>query len=152
MKILDFLKKENLVPSLSSTDKEGALRELCGLLAKNGEVEDGDAVYEAVMNREKLGSTGIGDSVAIPHAKASGVDSIVGALGVSKKGIEYQAVDDKPVRLVFLLLAAENSTGAHLKALARISRLLKNKEIRKKLENARSAEDIYELIEKQNED
>jgi len=146
MRILDFLKKENCVPALSSQDKEEVLRELCDILVKNGEVKDGDAIYEAVINREKLGSTGIGDHVAIPHAKSVGVDSLVAAFGVSKKGIEYYAVDDKPVRLVFLLLASENSTGAHLKALARVSRLLRNKAVCEKLRGTDQSDALYALL------
>ena len=151
MKIVDFLAKENCVASISSTEKEEALRELCDLLEKNGAVKEGTAIYEAVINRERLGSTGIGDHVAIPHAKANGVDSLVGAFGISKEGIDYHAVDDKPVRLVFLLLASENATGSHLKALARISRLLRNQSFRANVERAKNADEIYDLIQKTDE-
>lgn len=151
MKIVDFLKKENCVASLSSDKKEDVLKELCDLLVKNGDVSDSDAIYDAVINRERLGSTGIGEQVAIPHAKSNKVDSLVAAFGVSRRGIEYYAVDDQPVRLVFLLLASENSTGDHLKALAKISRLMKNEKFRKEIERVKSADDIYELIAKEND-
>jgi len=151
MKIADFLRKENCVPALASDNKEEALKELCALLVKNGDVKDSDAIYEAVIDRERLGSTGIGDHVAIPHAKSNNVDSLVAAFGVSQKGIDYHAVDDKPVRIIFLLLASENATGSHLKALARISRLLKNEKFRKDIEKVKSQDEIYNLILKEND-
>ncbi|VAX15680.1 PTS IIA-like nitrogen-regulatory protein PtsN [hydrothermal vent metagenome] len=149
MKIVDFLKRENCVASLSSTDKEEALRELCDLLRTNGDVEDGPAIFDAVINRERLGSTGIGDHVAIPHAKTPEVEYITAAFGLSRSGVEYFAVDDKPVRLIFLLVASDNATGVHLKALARISRLLKSDTFRKEIENVKSPEEIYETIERE---
>ncbi len=151
MKIVDFLRKESCVASLSSLVKEDVLRELCDLLDKNGDVDDGEAIFEAVMMREQLGSTGIGEHVAIPHAKSPGVKNLVAAFGLSKEGVEYVSVDDKPVRIIFLLVASDNATGVHLKALARISRLLKKPEFRKKLENVSSSDDIYSIIAKEDE-
>ena len=149
MRIVEFLRRENLVPSFKADEKDAALRELCALLTQNGEVGDAGAVFDAVMKREMLGTTGIGDEVAIPHARTPQAKSLTGALGLSRNGIEYFAMDDKPVRLVFLLVAAENSTGTHLKALARVSRLLKSSGFRKKIESARSAEEMYSMIEEE---
>lgn len=151
MKIVDFLRKESCVASLSSNQKESILLELCDLLCANGDVKDGKAIFEAVMMRERLGSTGIGDRVAIPHAKAVGVESLVGAFGISKEGIEYFAVDNKPVKIVFLLLASDNATGEHLKALARISRLLKSESFRKDIENVKTSDDLYDMIAREDE-
>lgn len=146
MRIVEFLRRENLVPSFKADEKDAALRELCALLAQNGDVGDAGAVFDAVMKREMLGSTGIGDEVAIPHAKTPQAKSLTGAFGLSRDGMEYFAMDDKPVRLVFMLVAAENSTGTSLKALARISRLLKSPGFRKNIQSARSAEEMYSMI------
>ncbi|VAX20200.1 PTS IIA-like nitrogen-regulatory protein PtsN [hydrothermal vent metagenome] len=151
MKIVDFLRKESCVASLSSLVKEDVLKELCDLLSKNGDVDDGEAIFDAVIKREQLGSTGIGEHVAIPHAKSPGVKNLVAAFGLSKEGVDYVSVDDKPVRIIFLLVASDNATGAHLKALARISRLLKKQDFRKKLENVSSSEDIYSIIAQEDE-
>lgn len=149
MKIVDFLKKENCTASLSSTVKDGALKELTALLFKNNAISDSDEIFNALMEREKLGSTGIGARIAIPHAKIKGLDSLVAAFGRSEEGIDYVSVDDKPVQWIFMLLASENSTGVHLKALARISRLLKGERFRSEIENARTDEQIYNLIEEE---
>lgn len=149
MNIVDFLKRENCVASLSSDNKEDALKELCDLLSANGAIGDGEEVFEAVMNRERLGSTGIGGNVAIPHAKSAGVDSLTAAFGFSKDGVEYHAVDNKPVHLIFLIVASGDATGNHLKALARISRLLKREDFRKEIERKTNADEIYEVMKKE---
>ncbi|MDH5477073.1 MAG: PTS sugar transporter subunit IIA [Nitrospinota bacterium] len=146
MKITDFLQPENCVASLASSGKEEALRELTEQVRIEGEPSDVETIFKALMEREKLGSTGIGDEVAIPHAKIKGLPPLVGAFGRSEKGIEYYSVDDKPVKWIFLLLASDNSTGYHLKALARISRLMKSKGFREKMSKAYTSEDIYALI------
>jgi PTS system nitrogen regulatory IIA component len=98
-----------------------------------------------------LGSTGIGDGVAIPHGKASDLHELIVAFGRSKKGIAFDAIDGKPVHLFFLLLAPENSTGQHLKALAKISKMLKTPNFRKKLIDARTTSDLYKAIIEQDE-
>ncbi len=149
MKIIDFLKKENCIASLNSRVKDGALKELADLLVSNKEIEDRDLIFKALMDREKLGSTGIGGRVAIPHAKIKGIDFLIAAFGRSDEGIEYDSVDDQPVRWIFLLLASENSTGVHLKALAKISRLLKSDRFRKEITRAKTSEEIYKLIKEE---
>lgn len=146
MKIVDFLKKENCTASLNSTVKDGALKELTALLVKNNEITDSDKIFNALIEREKLGSTGIGERIAIPHAKIKGLNSLVAAFGRSQEGIDYLSLDDKPVQWIFLLLASENSTGVHLKALARISRLLKGERFKSEIGLARTDEQIYKLI------
>lgn len=151
MRISDFLRKENLIVSFKSDEKGAALRELCALLADNGDVGDAEAVFEAVMKRESLGSTGIGDEIAIPHAKTPLAKSLTGAFGLSRDGIEYCAMDDKPVRLVFMLVAAENPAGTSLKALARVSRLLRSPGFRKRIEGANSAGEMSSIIAEEDE-
>ena len=146
MRIAEFLRRDNLILSFQADDKDAVLGELCALLARNGDVTDAGAVLDAVMKREMLGSTGIGDEVAIPHAKTPHARSLTGALGLSRGGIEYFAMDGKPVRLVFMLVAEENSTGTHLKALARVSRLLRSPGFRQRIESATSEDEMYSMI------
>jgi nitrogen PTS system EIIA component len=104
-----------------------------------------------LQQREKLGSTGIGEGVAIPHGKIPDLNELVVAFGRSKKGITFDAIDGKPVNLFFMLLAPENSTGQHLKALARISKMLKTPNFRKKLIDAKTTSDLYKAIVEQDE-
>ena len=103
------------------------------------------------MEREKLGSTGIGQGVAIPHGKSDSVESLVAALGVSKRGVDFESLDGEPVNLIFLLVAPPDSAGQHLKALARISRLLKDKFFRQALREAKSLEEIQRIIKEEDE-
>ncbi|MBI4665656.1 MAG: PTS sugar transporter subunit IIA [Nitrospinae bacterium] len=151
MRITDFLPEGNCLRGFLSGGKEKILGELCALVAESGAISGGEEALAAVLAREKLGSTGIGDEVAIPHAKTAGVKELTGAFGVSKEGVEYFSVDDKPVKLVFLLLAPENSTGAHLKALARVSRLLKSERFRSRMEEAQDPSLIYPILAEEDE-
>lgn len=146
MRISEFLRKENILLSFKSDEKRAALGELCALLAQNGDVTDTGVVFDAVMKRENLSSTGIGDEVAIPHARTSHAKALTSALGLSRNGIEYFAMDDKPVKLVFMLVAGDNRAGNHLKALARISRLLRSPGFREKIEGSNSADEMYTMI------
>jgi PTS system nitrogen regulatory IIA component len=124
---------------------------LCELLKANGRITDADAVKVSLLEREKLGSTGIGQGIAIPHAKCAAIDHVVAALGVSKKGIDFDALDGEPVYLIFLLVAPPDSSGLHLKALARISRLLKDKFFRQALREAKSSDEIQKIIKEEDE-
>jgi len=143
---IDFLNE-----NLSSTTKKDALVELVDVLIASGLLLDRDRVVEVLQQREKLGSTGIGDGVAIPHGKVAELQDLVVVFGRSKKGIDFAAIDGKPVHLFFLLLAPENSTGQHLKALAKISKMLKTPNFRKKLIEARTSNDLYKAIVEQDE-
>jgi PTS system nitrogen regulatory IIA component len=109
-------------------------------------ISDSSEIVRILLEREQLGSTGIGENVAIPHARMKGLDKIVAAFGISKKGIEFDSLDRKPVNFVFILIAPEKATGNHLKALARISRLLKNPEFRSSLLKAPDKKTIYQLF------
>ncbi len=104
-------------------------------------------IFDALLHRERLGSTGIGDGVAIPHGKVAGLPMIMASFGRSKKGVEFNAIDGKPSYLFFTLFAPENSAGAHLKALARISRIFKNPAFRESIMKAKDAAEMYRLIE-----
>ena len=146
MKITDILKKEHIIDNLVSTDKASTLEELSSFLKNKGLVSNKETLLNALMGRELLGSTGIGENVAIPHAKISEIDQIITMFGRSIKGIEFDSLDKKPVHFIYLVLAPMNSSGQHLKVLARISRLLKNKSLREDIMNASETNQIYSII------
>jgi PTS system nitrogen regulatory IIA component len=146
MKINDILKKEFIIDNLVSADKESVLEELSFFLKSKGLVPEKENLLNALMEREKLGSTGIGENVAIPHAKSSEIDQIITIFGRSIKGVEFDSLDKKPVHFIYLVLAPTKSSGQHLKVLARISRLLKNKSLREAIMNASEANQIYSII------
>ena len=127
------------------------LAELINVLIQSGLKIDRTKAIDVLQQREKLGSTGIGDGVAIPHGKVPDLSELVVAFGRSREGISFDAIDGKPAHLFFLLLAPENSTGQHLKALARISRMLKTPDFRRKLLDADTTSDLYKAIIEQDE-
>ena len=135
MKICDILRQPLVVAELHATDKESVLRELATHLSQNSTEVNTPAedLLAALLNRERLGSTGVGEGVAIPHAKIPGLRNLVACFGRIPNGVPFDAIDYQPVKLIFVLLVPENSAGAHLKALARVSRLLKNAEFRSSL-------------------
>ena len=150
--ILDFLNSKAVSADLQSADKKGAIKELLDLLYESGAVKGNkEAILKALLEREALGSTGIGQNVGIPHAKTSYVKKLIAAFGISKKGVDFESLDGEPTHIFFLLLASEDSAGPHLKALARISRLLKDKYFRDALMVAKDAKGILSIIEKEDE-
>ena len=149
MKIMDFLQQEAILADLKSKDKNGVLKELVSSLAETGAIKDKDGLMKILKAREALGSTGIGQGIGIPHGKTSGVKSLVAAFGLSKNGVNFESLDGEPAYIFFLLIAPEESAGPHLKALARISRLLKDKYFRDSLREAQSANDIIKIINKE---
>lgn len=147
MQIKSFLDKRAIKPRLESRTKKEVLRELTDLLEKTGQITDQEEFLRVIQEREELGSTGIGYNIAIPHARSSGIKSLVGAFGISKGGIDFDALDKEPVNLFFVLAAPKNAAGDYLKALATISRLLRRKKSRQALMEARTVEEIEEIIE-----
>jgi PTS system nitrogen regulatory IIA component len=146
MKITEMLRREFVLDELKARNKHDVLAELAGVFA-NGKIKvNPEAMLQVVLERERLGSTGIGDGIAIPHGKVTGLDEMVVSFGRSREGIEFEAMDGKPVHLFFLLMAPENSAGQHLKALAKISRMLKDPNFRKNLLNAKMHEDLFRII------
>ncbi len=131
---------------MRGTDKESVILELTGFLEKTGVIKNRTALQFALMEREKLGSTGIGENVAIPHAKSEEVDQITIVFGRSIEGINFESLDQRPVHFVCLVIAPSASTGHHLKALARISRLLKSQNLRDDILKANSSGDIYSVL------
>lgn len=147
MRILDFLNKDAIELNLKSNNKKEVIEELVEVLNKKGLLLDKKVVLESLFEREELGSTGIGQGIAIPHSKTKGVKELIGVLGISKKGVDFEALDGEPVNIFFLLLTSEGAAGLMLKALARVSNFLKNKFYRKKILEATSKEDIIQIIE-----
>jgi len=153
MRLGEVLTVEVIKLELEATDKEGVIKELVDILIETKKIneEDREGVINALIDREKLMSTGIGYNVAIPHAKYNKLpqEQIIVVLGRSSKGVEFQSLDKEPVYLLFLLLTGENTSGNHLKILAKISRLLKQHYIRDQLMQARTREEIYGIIRRE---
>lgn len=133
MKLRDILKKDAIVDDLKSNDKKGTLTELAVAACKVIPSLNKDDILSVLLNREKLGSTGIGNGIAIPHGKIASLDSIFAIFGRSHDGVNFESHDQKPTHLFFVLLAPEAAIGSHLQALARLSRLLKESSMRERL-------------------
>ncbi len=148
MKIAEFLCKDAVINDLTATTKADVISELVSSLVDAGAIEKRtkNKVIDILMAREALGSTAIGQGIAIPHGKSEATDKLVAALGISKKGINFDSLDGEPAYIFFLLVAPADSAGPHLKALARVSRLLKDKFFRDSLKNSKSKKDILDLM------
>ncbi|MCX5642558.1 MAG: PTS sugar transporter subunit IIA [Candidatus Omnitrophica bacterium] len=151
MKITEFLVPEAIVPSLRSTNKESVVKEMVEALVKAGSVKNAAQAVEVLLEREKLGSTGIGQNIAVPHAKSEEVKNLALGVGISEKGVDFEALDGDPVNIIFMVIAPIDATGLHLKVLARIARLLKDKVFRNSLRSCKTAKDIYETIREEDE-
>lgn len=153
MNIMGFLDDGAVSTDLKSQQKEGVIQELVALLVKTGCVKEKDVhkLTQILLKRESLGSTGIGQGLAIPHGKSDCVTKLVGAFGISRAGVNFESLDGEPVYLFFLLVAPEDSAGPHLKALARISRLLKDKHFRDSLRVAKDEKVLIKIIRDEDE-
>lgn len=146
MHIAEFLDKTAVTANLEATNKPGVLRELVGLALKTRPDLDPNVLVDTLLAREKLQSTGIGDGYAIPHGKTNAVPTIIACVGRSVAGVEFQSHDGKPTHLFFTLLVPESSHALHLKALARVSRLIRDGGIRQSLLEATSSQALYDII------
>jgi PTS system nitrogen regulatory IIA component len=146
MKIFDLLAPERIMPDLQATNKRGVLEELSKTLIEGPNGLSLQTVMEVLLDRERLGSTGIGDNIAIPHGKIAQLTELKLSFGRSLKGVDFDSMDGKPSHLFFLLLAPADSAGLHLKALAKISRMLMSQNFRDSLMKAPGVEEIYRLI------
>ena len=147
MTLLDILSADSTLVDLKGETKEDIIAELVDTLAVGDAISDRNKVLQAVLEREKIMSTGIGDGIAIPHGKSDAVEKLVAALGTQRRGVDFEALDGEPAYVFFLLVSPANVSGPHIKALARISRLLKNDDFKKKLIAAETAAEIIEIIE-----
>jgi PTS system nitrogen regulatory IIA component len=149
LKITDILVKGGAILDLASDSKEGDLEEMARALAAAETSLEADRLLEVLKEREALQSTGIGEGVAIPHGKISGLGHLVASFARSVKGVDFESIDGQPTHLFFLLVVPEHSGGQHLKALARISRFFRDVEFRQKLIAASSLDDVFRAIEEE---
>ncbi len=146
MKIDEILKKESVIADLVGQNKLEIIKEMTECLKKNNIIQNDQALFETLMEREKLGSTGIGENVAIPHGKSEELTQIITVFARSLNGVDFESLDQKPVHFVCMVIAPAHSTGQHLKALARISRLFKNQGLREGILKAQDSSAIYSIL------
>jgi fructose-specific phosphotransferase system IIA component len=149
MRLTDILKPENIKVPLTSTTKTDAIGELVTLLSENKAITDAKKVLDSVLDREATRTTGIGNGLAIPHGKCTGTADLVMAIGKAGTPIDFQAIDGRPVTLIWLLTSPPDKTGPHIHALARISRLMTIDKFRQALNTAQTGQDVYDIIVKQ---
>jgi PTS system fructose-specific IIA component/PTS system nitrogen regulatory IIA component len=149
MKFADFMSTEAIIPEIAADEKQGVIREMVEALQNAGRIdaENVESILAAIMKREELGSTGIGRGVAVPHTKHPSVGQLVGAVGVSRDGIDFNSLDGEKVQLVFLLVSPPDRPGDHLRALENISRQLRDDTFCRFLKQSKTAEDIVQLLE-----
>ena len=152
MKLSEILDEGNIIPDLKARDKQGVLEELAESITNHSPWLDTSSLVKVLLEREQLGSTGIGDGVAIPHGKFHGIQHPIISFGRSLRGLDFESMDGQPAFLFFLLVAPENSASIHLKALAKISKVLKNSSFRKVLMEASTREELYQTIIQNDED
>jgi len=146
MKLSEIIKIDNIIPELRAKDKKGVLGELAEVISSHDPSIDKEMLVKVLVEREQLGSTGIGDGVAIPHGKLNSVGHPIVSFGRSKGGLDFDSMDGQPAYLFFLLLAPENSSGVHLQVLTKIAKMLKKSAFRKELMQAGTKEDLYQTI------
>ncbi|MFC2075851.1 PTS sugar transporter subunit IIA [candidate division KSB1 bacterium] len=146
MKLTDLLSPESIKIPLEGRDKQAVIEEMVDLLIQSQQLSDRQATLDAIWKREELMSTGIGNGIAIPHGKSKGGKDLVMAFGMSPRGIGFDSLDGQPVHICFLLVAPENVSGPHVRALARISRLLQHNEFRQALLQCSTAEQVFQAI------
>jgi len=147
MRLRDIVDESVVKVPLESLDKEECFEELVDLLVRAGRIPERGAALEAVRQREAQATTGIGNGVAIPHGKDASVPKLTAAIGVSAEGVEFDAIDDEPVRVVFLLLARMDDPGPHVRALAEIARLVQTPGFYRKLSEAASVKEVLDLLD-----
>ncbi len=151
MKLIDVLKPEYIKIPLTGQSKEAVIKELIHTLSPFSLFSSEDAVFRAVMDREKIMTTGVGRGVAIPHCKKETCSEFGIALGIHPEGVDFQSIDGKPARIIFLLVGPENNPGMHIRLLSRISRIISKESLRDSLLQCQDAESAYQLLKKEEE-
>jgi len=146
MKLSEIFNPQLIISNLKAHDKKGALEELSQIITEQNPSLNKRAVLQVLLEREKLGTTGIGDGIALPHGKLAELSNLLISFGRSIDGLDFDSIDEQPAYLFFLLLAPENSAGMHLTALAKISRMLKDGNFRQRLMGAKTRKEIYKVI------
>ena len=152
LKLSEMFTEVNVIPELKAKDKRGVLEELAEAIVSREPTLDKSSLVKVLLERERLGSTGIGDGVAIPHGKFQGITHPIISFGRSRAGLDFESMDGQPAFLFFLLVAPENEANIHLKALAKIAKILKNSTFRKVLMEAPTRKEIYDTIIQNDED
>ena len=149
MKFSDFVQTKSIKPELAATDKEGVIRELVGGLVETGQLDSSEqeSIIEAILNREELGSTGIGRGIAVPHTKHPSVGQPIGTVGVSTTGVDFQSLDGEPVFLFFMLISPPEQRNEHVKALGNIAKQLNDETFCRFLKQSKTADDIRQILE-----
>lgn len=149
MKVSEFLNEDNVLLNVEAKDKYELIDKLIEVASKSGKILDKEKVRQAVYEREKILSTGVGKGFAVPHGKTDAVNDIVLAFAITKEPLEYEALDHQPVRLVMLMVGKDSLVSSHIKLLSRISRLMNNDEFRENLLNAKTKQEVLEIFRKE---
>jgi PTS system fructose-specific IIC component len=149
MKVSEYLNEDNVLLNVEAKDKYELIDKLIEVASKSGKIFDKEKVREAVYEREKILSTGVGKGFAVPHGKTDAVNDIVLAFAITKEPLDYEALDNQPVRLVMLMVGKDNLVSSHIKLLSRISRLMNNDEFRENLLHAQTKEEVLEIFRKE---
>ncbi|PIV20729.1 MAG: PTS fructose transporter subunit IIA [Deltaproteobacteria bacterium CG_4_8_14_3_um_filter_45_9] len=152
MKIMDYLSEEWVIPDLQGMDKPSILKELSSVLVKPCQVNSVEELLQVLLDREKLGSTGIGEGIAIPHGRLKKLKKFFISFGRSLKGVDFDSIDRKTSQLFFLVMAPENSAVDNLKLLSRIVTLLKEPSFKKRLMEAPSRKELFQIISEEDEE
>ncbi|HZW39085.1 MAG TPA: PTS sugar transporter subunit IIA [Ignavibacteriaceae bacterium] len=151
MKVSELLKKNFIIANLQGNTKEDVINELIDLFKNDPRVNDLEKVRSSVMEREKIISTGVGKGFAVPHGKTNSINEIIAAFGKTNNPLDYQALDNRPVNLIMLLVGRDNTVSIYMKLLSRISRMMNSDDFRKKLSEANTDDEIFELFKKEEE-
>lgn len=149
MKVSEFLNEDNVLLDVEAKDKYELIDKLIDVAAKSGKIIDKEKVRNCVYEREKILSTGVGKGFAVPHGKTDAVSDIVLAFAITKEPLDYEALDNQPVRLVMLMVGKDSLVSSHIKLLSRISRLMNNDEFRENLLNAKTKQEVLEIFRKE---
>ncbi|HGY55676.1 MAG TPA: PTS sugar transporter subunit IIA [Caldithrix abyssi] len=151
MRLTDILKESHVLMPLKSDERDDAIRALIDILDQNQLLSDKEKAFQAVLEREKIMTTGVGNGIAIPHCKDSSCPNFAVALGLHPKGVDFHSLDKKKAKIVFLLVGPENNPGMHIKLLSRISRLMSNEELREQIISCKKPEEVIEIIQEEEE-
>jgi len=147
MSILELISEECIKVPLEGTEKNEVLREMIHLLKEAGKFEDEEAIYLAVRNREDLCSTGLGEGIAVPHAKTDAVSSITMAIGISPDGIEFESLDEKPAKMFFMILAPPSQAGQHIEILSEVARITRSAAFMRAIIHSENAKEVLEMFQ-----
>ena len=149
MRLTDLLPEEHIIIDLNVNERDAAIKELLTVLNKDQVISDFDQAYQAILEREKIMTTGVGNGIAIPHCKHGSCPNFAVALGVHRKGINFDSIDKKPAKIIFLLIGPENNPSLHIKLLSRISRLMSNEDLRAQLLDCKTPQEALQLLQEE---